>query len=412
MMRAPSRHRPVSLLLAAVVVTACAPDRPETRAVAGVRDTLPDGRVVVRYPALPAGDPLPAAVDLRIGVVEGPAEEIFGDVRGVEADRDGTIYVLDHQAAEIRAFDADGRFVRTVASRGEGPGELDTPNGMVLVHDTLLWVQDPGGWRMIGLATDGGEVDRYPMPVLAFGYIWEGTVDRHGRLWKHQVHSTAERVFPPEEGLTEAIVHEYMVVYDPARAEKDSVYLGAVPSRTLIQRNNRGGHTYFPVPFDPRPITTVHADGTIWRTDADTYRIVRIGADGDTTLVIESEVAPPPVTDRDRLEYVEARVARDPEQRRVAERVARLMPPAKPVITSLSTDDEGRLWVGRTRTDDFGPLYDVFSADGTWEGSVELAFDLPASMPIRVRGGRVYTTIQDSLGVPVVVRTHRVFEPS
>ncbi|MDT8341144.1 MAG: hypothetical protein RQ751_06495, partial [Longimicrobiales bacterium] len=356
--------------------------------------------------------PITARVDLRIGAVEGPAEEIFGDVRGVEADRDGAIYVLDHQAAEIRTFGADGAFLRTVASRGEGPGELTAPNGMVLVDDTVLWVQDPGAWSMIGIGTAGGEVGRYRMPVLSFGYFWLGTVDRHGRLWKHEGHSAADRVYPPEEGLLESSEHEYLVVYDPARTEKDSVYLGEAPFRTLIRRDNRGGHTFWGVPFDPRPITTVDADGTVWRTGADTYRIVRLGADGDTLLVIESDAAPPPVTDRDRSEWVEAQAERDPGRRGVAEAVSRLMPPAKPVITSLSTDDEGRLWVGRTRTDAHRPRYDVFSADGSYRGSVEFDFNVPDHMPIRVRRGRVYTMVQDALEVPFVVRTHPVFEPN
>ncbi|MDX1389196.1 MAG: 6-bladed beta-propeller, partial [Acidobacteriota bacterium] len=71
-------------------------------------------------------------------------------MRGVEAAGDGTIFVLDYQAAEVRAFGPDGAYLRTVATRGEGPGEIREANGFKLVGDSILWIQDHGQWQMIG----------------------------------------------------------------------------------------------------------------------------------------------------------------------------------------------------------------------------------------------------------------------
>lgn len=408
----PENYRAAFLLLALMVFTGCSEEGPAVLNGRGVRDTLQDGTIVVRYEQLPAGERTLAEVDLQLGTVEGDPNLIFGDVRGVEADRDGTIYVLDYQAAEIRAFDAGGGFLRKVASRGEGPGEITEANGMVLVDDTVLWVQDHGKWMMIGITAHGEEIGRFPMPALSYGYIWRGTVDHDGRVWKHRSHSNQERVSPPEEGLTEASAREYLVVFDPVQAVTDSVYLGDASFRTMIHRNNRGGHTYRGIPYDPTPITVVDPRGRIWRTATDVYRVARLSETGDTTLVIECQAPAPPVTEEDRSEYVDGEVREDPEQRRIAEEIADLMRETKPAISSLTTDDVGRLWVGRTQVEGTRPVFDVFSADGTYQGSVQLGFDLPSYMPIWVRHGRIYAVVRDSLDVPFVVRSNLLFEPS
>jgi len=47
---------------------------------------------------------LEAHVELEFGSIEGDDLNVtFGDLRGVQAASDGTIYVLDEQAAEVRS---------------------------------------------------------------------------------------------------------------------------------------------------------------------------------------------------------------------------------------------------------------------------------------------------------------------
>ena len=64
-----------------------------------------------------------AEVDLKLGVMDGDPNFIFGDVHGVEAASDGTIYVLDYQAVEVRTYGPDGQYLETIVKSGEGPGE-------------------------------------------------------------------------------------------------------------------------------------------------------------------------------------------------------------------------------------------------------------------------------------------------
>ena len=396
--------RAITILIPAILLAACSPGQSSNLERAVSRDTLPNGTVVVHYGELPMGEVALAETDLSIGEVEGDPNFIFGSVRSIDAGLDGTIYVLDYQAAEVRAFDAGGRFVRKVANRGAGPGEITEANGMVLVGDSILWIQDHAQWMMIGVSTEGKELKRLPMHVRSYGYVWSGTVDNGGRVWKHRSHSDEEPTYPPEEGLTEGSSRSYMVSFDPVVDVTDSVYLGGTTYRTMISRNNRGGHSYRPVPNQPGPITVVDPDGGIWRTNSDSYRVVRLDERGDTVLVIDSDTPAPAVTASDRAEYIETMVERNPDERRLAEQLAALMPDTKPVIASLTVDDEGRLWIRRTGTDDAYPQFDVFDRDGSYHGSVELAFRPAPYIPIRIRQSRVYAVVLDSLDVPFVVR--------
>jgi len=109
---------------------------------------------------------------------------------------------------------------------------------------------------------------------------------------------------------------------------------------------------------------------------------------------------------------VESVVERSPDQRRVAEEIAALMPETKPVIASLTVDDQGRLWVRRVASADTYPQFDVFDRDGTYHGSVELAFRPAAYTTILIRYDRLYAVVRDSFDVPFVVRTSVVGDVS
>ncbi|MDH3292530.1 MAG: 6-bladed beta-propeller [Gemmatimonadota bacterium] len=392
------------LVALAGTALACASESRRTDGT-GVRDTLPNGTIVVRYDRRPEPAAGPLEPDLSIGVVEGDPHLVFGDVRGIEADRDGTIYVLDYQASEIRAFDAEGRFLRTLTRKGQGPGELTEANGMILVGDSVLWIQDHGKGRMIAMDLQGEELARVPMHVRSYGYIWSGTIDHRRRFWKPTFHSDEPSVWPPSEGLQESRSRGYLKSYDPATDVADSVYLGEQPWRSFIARNSRGGYSYYTIPNDPRTITIVDPAGGFWQASGTSYRIARLDEQGDTTLVIEVAGEPVLVTEEGRQRYVDLSSESSRVDRRVAEEIAALMPAAKQAISQLVVDDRGRLWARRTSADGEVATYDVFAPDGEHVGTVTLTFEPSQYLPLRIRHGRVYALVRDSLDVPAVVRT-------
>ncbi|MCY3809786.1 MAG: 6-bladed beta-propeller [Gemmatimonadetes bacterium] len=370
---------------------------------------LPNGAVVVRYSGLPAIDSVDrmvteAQVDLEFGSLEGDDPNLtFGGIRGIQAASDGTIYVLDVQAAEVRAYDPDGQYLRTVVRGGEGPGEITEANGIILAGDTLLWLNDHGKWSIIGVDRAGQEVRRFVKPIWSYGYIWDGAFDDRGRYWRHTSHEEGGFTYPPPPGLSSRTARNYYKSYDLSSEAIDSVYLGQSTFRSYTYKDPNGNWQFLPISFEPSNIFVLNPSGGFWRANSASYRIVRTGEGGDTLVVIEAGVPVQRVTDEDRSAYVEGWVEHRPEARRDLEAVAALMADVKPVLAGIFVDDEGVLWVERVVPSDAPAFYDRYSAEGDYLGSVRLAFE-PAGGKIWVQHGSIYSWVVDELDVPFVVR--------
>ena len=393
--------RPGLALIVAAATSSCVTESP---AGDPVRETLPNGAVLVRYPSLPAIDSAgpevtEAQVDLKFGTVEGDDPNfIFGDIRGVQGASDGTIYVLDYQAAEVRAYDPDGRYLRTIARRGEGPGEIMEANGILLSGDTLLWMHDYGQVKIIGVDPAGEEIRRFTKPIFSYGYIWDGAFDRQGRYWREVRHSDDAGDRDEEPGPYSGTTRAYYRSYDLSTEAVDSVYLGETTYRSYVSVGGWG----YQIPFDASDIDVVNLSGGFWQANTASYRLTRTGESGDTLLVIEASLSGIPVTSEDRSAFVRGVVEREPEERRASEAVAALMPDFKPILEGLFVDDEDRLWVERTVPADAPPFFDLFSQDGDYLGSVRLAFQ--PGYRLWVQQGNIYTWVVDEVGVQYVVR--------
>lgn len=397
------RPRSALVLLPALALLSCRADAGSDDKPHVQRDTLSTGIIRIHYSALPETRHATAGPDLQLGVMDGDPNYVFGDVRGVDAGADGAIYVLDGLASEIRVFDSSGNFLRTITSRGEGPGEITEANGMVLAGDTILWVQDHGKWTMLGLSPGGEELARVPMPVLSYGHVWEGTVDDAGRIWKPAYHSDREGAEVRREGLDESTGRIYMKSIDPPTGIVDSVYMGDYQARQYLSRSGNGWwHVYFP--HDPQRVTAVDPAGGFWQVHTSGYRVARLNEAGDTILVLEVEADPIPLSDEERDEFIAGVGDMGPASRRTAEEVVELMLDTKPLIQRLIMDDAGRLWVERTVEEGTRTRFDVFSGDGEFQGSVGLAFTPNEHLPIRIRQGNIYAVALDELDVPTVVR--------
>ena len=321
---------------------------------------------------------------------------LFGSIRGVEAAGDGTIYVLDQQAAEVRVFDSGGEYVRTIVRRGEGSGEIADANGILLSGDTLLWIHDARQRAIIGVDPAGQEVRRFINPVMRYGYIWAGAFDDRGRYWGPITHRDDEPGYPPPPGLSSWAERHYYKSYELESGATDSVYVGGSGFRSYAYPTSTGWG-FLPLRFEPSRLTAVNPSGGFWNAYTPWYRIARTGESGDTLVVIESGLPAQRVTDEDRSAYVESIVRDMPGLRREAEGLAALMPDTKPVLQGLSVDDEGRLWVERVTPEDAPALYDLYSQAGDYLGSVRLAVE--AAGPIRVRHGKIYTWVVDDFDV-------------
>ena len=87
---------------------------------------------------------------------EAPSEYLLGSPEIVRTDSQGNIYISDARRADVRVFDANGRYVTTVGKRGEGPGELWEVYGMHVDGDDRVIVTDRMS-RRLTIFTDMGK---------------------------------------------------------------------------------------------------------------------------------------------------------------------------------------------------------------------------------------------------------------
>ena len=86
---------------------------------------------------------------------ENPGDyELFGP-RDIAFDADGNIWVTDTGHARIQVFSPAGEYLRTIGSRGEGPGQFNEPVGLAIAADGTVFVADMYNSRVVILDADG-----------------------------------------------------------------------------------------------------------------------------------------------------------------------------------------------------------------------------------------------------------------
>jgi hypothetical protein len=338
--------------------------------------------------------------DLRIGGADTGVTS-FNDVRGLAVTPDGGIFVLDYQTQEIRLFDSTGRFVKLVARKGQGPGELSDANGMATGPDGALIVNDPQLRRFSVYDPAGTFVRQHTVPGWGYGYRWVGGVDTAGRLYEefHVRNDTASyfRRFSPDFSRTDTLPL-------PACALelKPSMYLWMVKDK-----GREIAHGVMGVPYSPDRVGYVDARGHVWCARSDRDDIVEFDLDSrDSVRVVHGGRTAVPISAAQHDSAVAsvktfARQMNDPDPD--LSRIGADLP----VIRNLTTDDQGRLWV-LAGTADTVSVYDLYDSGGRGLATVRASF-LGASdtewHPV-IRGDRFYTMVTDADGVPVIVRAH------
>lgn len=110
------------------------------------------------------------------GTRDGPEETLLGNIRGVNVDSKGIVYVLDEGNSRLVAFNPNGSVRWSNGRQGEGPGEFNTPIGMVLADSGRIFVADQVGRSVDVWSTDGEFLEQHSLaeqdigPVNLIGY--------------------------------------------------------------------------------------------------------------------------------------------------------------------------------------------------------------------------------------------------
>lgn len=344
----------------------------------------------------PMGEP-----DLTIGVIDGAPEYLFDRIAGASRHTDGRIVVIDRGSAQLRFYDAAGRFLHATAGKGAGPGEFDTPSGLRRIPgDTLLT------WDL----QRRGRVNLYDANGA---FVREVHYDR-AAVWNAQVRDSAMafEVIPVRDDVLFLPGQRSGIVQPkyPFRtqlvllAEGRSVSLGAWPiidDGTSMIPSFRGFPRFavrerYAVGGDTARVFIGNSEHHEMRVHDEAGTLVRIMRTLRSAVPIGADV-PPRIHALNR-----ARVAAANGDVQAIDRYhADLTFPATyPPFLALSAARNGHLWVTRfPLLDEADTRFDVYDAGGTLRGTI--SFD-GQNKPLEIGPDYVVMLRQDESGVEFI----------
>jgi len=371
--------RRLASCLLAIPAFACAPEGPSTSTTM-VRDS--SGVQIIENSGEPSANwEIVEPHRLEIGVTMGEAAYQLSGVRSVRRLSHGTIVIADSGSRELRFFDAQGQFLRSVGGRGSGPGEYEMVTSVSRFRGDSLIVLDSRVGRITVLDARGGYVRDWSLSALP----------EAARGWSMI-------------GGTE---HGYVIVRRTIGSEGDpSGYhrmeweyaLVAIPSESVMPLDGvfLSGEIYEVVSFGPAGMTmtteittlpfsrsTFVAAGSsqVYIGMNDRYEIHVYSADGTLSRIIRRSDSPLLAVDDDAIEwYLRAATAAAERAGRSSDLEAarsQLLAfprvPALPVFAELIGDLSDNLWIKRyiyPWISDDSEAWDVFNADGVLQAFV------------------------------------------
>ena len=336
---------------------------------------------------------------VRVGIVDGPLEYIFGNVTGGVRLEDGSIVVADEQSGNIRRFDPNGRHLWTSGRSGEGPGEYE---GLRLVRNcpgAPLTVFDWSLDRITELDLDGEVLATNSLVSLGVHPYGAPVCAADGRLvytpWPDDMGARYE------EDLAEGDLYRWQTTL--ASVEGDSVVTlrSGIPGaeRFFIEVGGSGPRWW------GRDMEFAPTGDGVWYGTADDYELEHVDWTGRVTRVARWAGPDLTVTGGRVDSYREGWLARydDPGARRNFERevwpdIRDQLPERFPAYEALIPLPDGAFWVKTHAWLAPGEELHLLDANGAWLRRLAL----PSGVVLDAGRDWVLLRQRDEFGVPTV----------
>ena len=305
--------------------------------------------------------------DLSLGGPRAIGDYAFGNIRNFVVDEQGSIYVLDGKNYRVQAFDSQGKYLRTIGRKGQGPGDLDSSVFLALnrTSDELLVLQ---GIRRLSLFRTEGPFIRQ----LSINNSIRVQLDSRGQIYLLEQTRSKEGIWS----------------FDVKKLSMFGTDLGVVASVP------GQGYTGKINPFLPLNHFQVDRSDYLVYGDSRTYEILFFEpAEGRLVKRIMRQYSAIPVTEEDRKRVVEDT---PPEVQ-----ANYVFPGYHPVFTGFFLSDLGHIFVRTNEKTEDGQklIYDIFDADGRFISRIPLK-----RSGIAILNGKYYALEEDENGYQYVKR--------
>jgi hypothetical protein len=350
-------HNRIFTIALLLLVTACqgstdAPTRAERTDSAGIQIVTSQGEDRI----------LPASFTRRAligGDDEGPASffRVFRSRIGVDAA--GNLYVLDSDAHRVVVFDSIGNFVRTVGSRGSGPGEIEFPVAMDVRGDGTIAIMDIT--KQQGLVVWGPDGSVLPSYRIGEGRTLGAFAFRGDTL------TSSATDFASEDGRQRTVLS---VEQGGERRELAAVDV-ALPG--MLQFETCPVMLRLPPLFTPSLSWSSRGNRVVATTSAE-YEVKVFNA-GELQMLLRRAIPPRAATSELATQEVGESMGLVAGATRCeipADEVAtkRGFAPTIPLVRYATSAPDGRIWVERFVVKGDPVIVDVFSSDGEYLGTL------------------------------------------
>ena len=282
-------------------------------------------------------------------------------------DEHDNLYILDPAEGNVKIFDSQGRFLRIIGRKGQGPGELNVPSFFSLLNRDELVIADAGR-RCINIYSLNGEYKR--SVSTAKMVVKDMDVDSKGNIFCIvQTRSDDHLRYELEKFDSSFTQLNTFRQNDDHISIKPSLF---VASPCLVV--SRNSHIIYGFP------------------DKD-YELEVFDDNGILLKRIQKDFAHIPISDEEKRDVIKD----------IPGSLEIYIPEYYPPYYDINVDDEARIIVYsqyqyRTKIS----IFDVFTAEGMYLSRIKLRNILRPESCVW-RKNRLYTIEEDSEGLPLVV---------
>jgi len=337
-----------------------------------------DGVTVVKNPKEPIyKEPvLEFQEDLIIKGSEDIEEQMFQTIITLGVNEQGDMYILDEQAGNIKVFDQNGSFLKTIGKKGQGPGEFGMPISLAITPDHNIVVNDMGQRKILFFNKEGNYIKQLSIAdkFLFFGPMVTSTGDL-----------IASHTIPQNGPVTEL---------------------------KKFNQELESSLTFTSIPVDKPPVVNIFVarslsslrwtltdnDEIIWGNIKNPeYELFVHDQEGTLIKKIALDYDPLPITAEDEDNLIEETFGQSPMRDQWDVR----FPDTYPPYMGFSVDDEGRIFVRRyeKQKDEQGGLVDIFDSEGLYMAQTRFKMN-----PMIFKKGHMYAIEEDEEGFRVVKR--------
>jgi len=345
---------------------------------------IEDGIKVIKNPAEPLYGEIKLELeeDLSIGNEE-DENYLFYGARDIQVDTDGNIYVLDRGNHRLQVFDKDGKYLRSIGKRGQGPGEFSQPSCLQIDEETgNIFVADFRSMTIIIFEKEGKYIDK---DVHLVELLNDFYLDSDRCIWG--------KFSLPGINVIYRFIKKLTLT---GKVEKTLAEIPYHTQRIEISKTREGNTTSLLAAM----VNSGYEDDLfIYRVNNDTfiyghskkYELIAVDKAGNALFMIRKDESPIKITKNER-ERIKNRIKEGiMMQGHYVPEISIKFPDYKAHFYSIITDDKSRIYVRKNpvaRESNTNHEYDVFNKEGLYLYKIN-----SDHYPEVIKDGYVYTIV-------------------